>query len=369
MMRSPLDLLANAHLEHTDYIIGFCFALTLVLALGLPRIQLQTDFQDSLPDDIPAIEAQEKVEANFGSPNAIIILFRTGERKLEENFVTDVRDPRMIRTMEFLENELQREPSIGSVNSMASLFEDVPDSKEDVKRVLRRSPGSFTNPDYTAATMYVQLSNEMTEGNVREATRTIRRNIEQSPKYPGIEVRTTGVPVMRNVLSDVLITDTTKIILVASLLIWLLLAAVRGPVYGTATFAPLFIGMLWALGAMGLLGIPLTIATIAIGSMLLGLGVEYGSFIAERILEETEEQGLEDGIMTAVPNTGRAVLGSSTTDLVGFLALLLASISFMRDLGLTLALGEALTLTAALLLTPALIVKYERWKKSRGGSR
>jgi len=55
-------------------------------------------------------------------------------------------------------------------------------------------------------------------------------------------------------------------------------------------------------------------------------------------------------------------LGSSTTDLVGFLALLLASISFMRDLGITLALGEVLTLTAALVLTPALIIKYERWK-------
>jgi len=140
--------------------------------------------------------------------------------------------------------------------------------------------------------------------------------------------------------------------------------AVRGPAYGAATFAPLFLGLLWTLGAMGLLGIPLTIATIALGSMLLGLGVEYGSFISERIAEETKERGLEEGITTTVPNTGKAVLGSSTTDLVGFLALLLASISFMRDLGITLALGEVLTLTAALVLTPALIIKYERWKQT-----
>jgi predicted RND superfamily exporter protein len=213
--------------------------------------------------------------------------------------------------------------------------------------------------------MYIQLSNDMTEKNIREATDVIDENIEQSPKYPGIDVETTGLPVMRSVLSDVLISDTVSIIAIASLLIWILLMVVRGIAYGTATFAPLFVGLLWAMGAMGLLGIPMTIATIAIGSMLLGLGVEYGSFIAERIVEETEEQGMEDGIMTAVPNTGRAILGSSTTDLVGFLALLLASISFMRDLGLTLALGEGLTLAAALLLTPALIVKYERWKGDR----
>jgi len=66
--------------------------------------------------------------------------------------------------------------------------------------------------------------------------------------------------------------------------------AVRGPAYGAATFAPLFLGLLWTLGAMGLLGIPLTIATIALGSMLLGLGVEYGSFISERIAEETKKK-------------------------------------------------------------------------------
>ncbi|MFB6100781.1 MAG: MMPL family transporter [Candidatus Nanohalobium sp.] len=361
-MESPLNLLARAHLEHTDKIIALCGLMTVIFAFGVPQIQLQTDFQASLPDDIPAIQAQEKVEANFGSPDSIIVLFETDKTKLEENYVTDVRDPRMIRTLNFLEEELRNEPSISSVNSMAMLFNTTPESKKRVKKVLQRSRASFTNRDYTATTMYIQLSNDMTEENVREATQVIQENIRQAPKYPGIKIQTTGVPVMRSVLSDVLITDTVSIITIASLLIWVLLMAVRGLVYGTATFAPLFIGLLWALGAMGLFGIPMTIATIAIGSMLLGLGVEYGSFIAERIVEETEEQGLEDGIMTAVPNTGRAVLGSSTTDLVGFLALLLASISFMRDLGLTLALGEGLTLAAALLLTPALIVKYERWK-------
>lgn len=364
-MSSPLEMLARAHLEHTDKIIAVCGLLTLVFAFGLPQIQLQTDFQSSLPNDIPAIRAQDKVEANFGSSNSIIILFETDKTRLEKNFVTDVRDPRMLETLNFLEKELENEPSISSVNSMASLFREIPESKEQVKQVLQSSDASFTNRDYTATTIYIQLSNEMTEENVRKATDIIEENIQQAPKYPGINIQTTGVPVMRSVLGDVLVADTVTIIAVASMLIWILLMMVRGIVYGTATFAPLFVGLLWALGALGLFGIPMTIATIAIGSMLLGLGVEYGSFIAERLIEEIEEQGVEQGVMIAVPNTGRAILGSSTTDLVGFLALLLASISFMRDLGLTLALGEGLTLTAALLLTPALIVKYERYRGER----
>lgn len=362
-MRGPLDYLAELHLSYTNYVLGFCTILTVVLALGLPEIRLQTDFQASLPDDIPAVEAQDKVEANFGSPESFIILFETTSDPVEESFVTDVRDPRLIHSMQFLSDELQREPLVESTNSMASLFTERPESKTAVKSQLSSSGVELTNQDYTATTMFVQLSEDLTEENIRAATSVIEDNLEQTPKYPGLSVRTTGVPVIRNTLSGVLVTDTLLIIAVASAFILALLCLTRGIVYGTATFLPLLIGLVWSLGALGLLGIPMTIATVSIGSMLLGLGVEYGSFIGERIVEEMRENGVDDGVREAVPNTGRAILGSSMTDLVGFLALLLASISFVQDLGLTLALGEALTLTAALLLTPALIVKYERYRE------
>jgi len=58
--------------------------------------------------------------------------------------------------------------------------------------------------------MYVELNNDMTEENIRQATQTINQNIDQAPKYPGIDIQTTGTPVMRNVLSDVLVEDTVK---------------------------------------------------------------------------------------------------------------------------------------------------------------
>lgn len=362
-MRRLLRKLAELQLEHTNKVILACVALTVFLALGVPKIQLQTDFQDSLPDTLNPIATQEEVQAKFGNTDSIIILFQLNEKPKQNSTVGDIRHPHVLGTMEFLENGLESEPIIDSVNSMASLFNEVPENKSVVKERLQRSDASFTNRDYTASLMFVKLSEEMTEQNIEEAMKTINRNIERAPKYPGYRVKMTGVPVMRSTLSDVLISDTVSIIAIASLLILGLLIIVRGVFFGPATFAPLFLGLIWALGAMGHLGIPLTIATISIGSMLLGLGVEYGSFIAERTIEEIDELGIEEGVYKAMPNTGMAVLGSSTTDLVGFFALLLASISFIRDLGITLALGEGLTLLAAIVLTPALIIKYERWSE------
>ncbi len=362
-MRDPLELLAEAQIRHTDKIVALSALLTVFFVAGIPQIEIQTDFQEGLPQDLPPIVAEEEVQANFGNTESLTVLFQTTESPQERGFVTDVRDPRMVSSMMFLEQQLQQEPIVESVSSMSSLFEESPETKQQVKRRLGSTPVSYVNRDFTATTMFVQLSEEMNEENVQRATNVIEENLAQTPKYPGVEQSVTGLPAIRTTLSNIVVTDTTKIIAGASALILLLLIGVRGFFYGPATFVPLFLGLLWTLGAMGWIGLPLTIVTISLASMLLGLGVEYGSFIAERIVEESKQVDVETAVRETMPSTGEAVLGSSTTDLVGFLALLTASISFLRDLGLTLALGESLTLLAAIGLTPALIVKYERWDR------
>lgn len=363
MKFKPLDKLVNLQINNSKLLLGLGLLLTLALATGIPNIQLETDFQSSLPDDLGPIQTQDKVESEFRSSSAIIVLFQTNDESQESSFVTDVRDPRMIRMQSNLEDELMEESIVDDVQSPASLFNEIPDTKEEIKMSASQTGSQqLFNRDYTASQMYVTLEEEMSEENIREATQVINENIEQTPKQPGIDITVTGNPIIRTDIGDTLVSDSVSTISIASGLILGLLILTRGRVYGPITFVPLFIGLIWTLGTMGHLGIPLTIATIALGAMILGLGVEYGSFITERVIEEKEETGnIEDALRNAVPTTGLAILGSSTTTVVGFSALLIASISFIRDLGLTLSLGITLTLLSALVITPTLIIEYERW--------
>jgi Predicted exporters of the RND superfamily len=337
--------------------------VTAGLATGIPNIQLQTDFQASLPQDLDPIQAEDRVEANFGSTDAIIVLFETDSSVQEDSYVTDVRDPRLLRTQRFLAEELEREEQVASAQSAAALVQQLPNTTQSSRSVFEnRQSSQFFNRDFTASLMFVELSSDTTEDNIVETTRVIEQNLEQSPQYPGVDTTVSGLPVVRADLGQVLVSDSATTTAVASVLILGLLTVVRGRVYGPITFVPLAMGLIWTLGALGWLGIPLTIATIALGSLILGLGVEYGSFMTERIVEELENHDIDEAVATSVSSTGKAIIGSSTTTIVGFAALILASISFIRNLGLTLALGIALTLTAAVAVTPALIVTYERWK-------
>lgn len=358
-----MEKLAEFQSTHPGIILLAAVLLTAGLATGLPNIQLETDFQASLPDDLGPIQTQDKVESEFRSSSSILILFQVNDEPLEDSYVTDVRAPEMIRMQKNLKQELESESIVGNVRSAADAFQDVPESKAAaIERFAALDQEQLFNRDYTATQMYVTLSEDMTEENIREATRVINENLEQTPKQPGISITVTGSPIIRTDIGDTLVTDSVTTISIASLLILGLLTATRGRVYGPITFVPLFIGLIWTLGTMGLAGIPLTIATIALGAMILGLGVEYGSFITERIIEEKEETGsIEQAVKHSVPTTGLAILGSSTTTVVGFSALLIASISFIRDLGLTLSIGIILTLTSALVITPALMIQYERW--------
>lgn len=358
-----LEKLAAYQTENPGRILVVALLLTVLLSTGIPSIQLQTDFQEGLPDSLPPLQAQDEIEAKFGSSDSIIVLFQVNEEPKQDSFVTDVRDPRMVEMQSFLASELEKESMVRSTQSLASFFPgELPENRRLVEqRLAAQGSMRLVNRDYTSTLMLVQLSEEMSEENIKEADRIISENLEETPKYPGVDITVTGLPVIRTDLSDVLVSDSGTTIAAASLLILGLLVMTRGRVYGPITFIPLFAGLLWTLGAMGLFGIPLTIATIALGAMILGLGVEYGSFMTERILEEMETSSVEEAVKTAVPTTGKAILGSSTTTIVGFSALLIASISFIRDLGLTLALGISLTLTAALVITPALIVQYRRW--------
>jgi len=362
---NPLNRLANLQVEKPRVILLVALVLTGFMVTGLPSIQIQTDFQASLPDDLPPIQTQDKVESEFRSSSSILILFQTTDEQLKEGYVTDMRDPRMIRMQNSLTQQLESESIVGNVRSTASLFSDNPENIEQVKTAVERSgQGSqLFNRDYTATQMFVSLDEEMSEENINKASNLINEALDDTAKQPGVEITVTGSPILRTDIGTILVDDSVTTISAASLLILTLLTLTRGRVYGPITFVPLFVGLLWTLGTMGIAGIPLTIATIALGAMILGLGVEYGSFITERILEEKEEKSVEEAVNSAVPTTGLAILGSSTTTVVGFSALLIASISFIRDLGLTLSIGIILTLTSALVITPALIVEFERWRK------
>ena len=117
----------------------------------------------------------------------------------------------------------------------------------------------------------------------------------------------------------------------------------------------LLAGMLWMGGAGEALGLRLNFLNFVALPITLGIGVDYAVNIFARL--ETEPA---TGRARALAETGSAVALCSTTTIIGYSSLFMASNGALRSFGKLADLGEVSCLLAALLFVPAITRRRAR---------
>jgi hypothetical protein len=114
--------------------------------------------------------------------------------------------------------------------------------------------------------------------------------------------------------------------------------------------SPLAMGILMALGIMGLCGVPLNPANMIALPLVLGVGVDNGVHLLHDFLSsKTEGRGrLSQAI-------GRGVLVKALTTMIGFGTLMISRQRGLSGLGFSLTLGVACCMVAALVFLPAVL--------------
>ncbi len=363
-----LKNLASFQYKYSSLIFAITVVLTITIGLGIQNIHLQTDISKELPQNLDVIKLQNKISDKFGEADTVMVLIKLDKNCKLENSPKDIRDPKVIRMLIGLEDEIKKESSVSSVQSAGSFFvypENVPDNIELIKQILAKIPNGemFFNKDYSATLMIISADLGKSEEKVNRFVSKIKEDIESVEKPACVDVIVTGNPPIRVVLMEMLEHDMVFTITIAAIIILFLLILIkRSFTRGILVFTPLVLGLTWTLGLMGWLNTPLSMATVGIGAMILGLGTEYGIFLVERYEEEREKgKSQKEALITALPSVGSGIIGSGTTTIVGFLALLLASMPMIQHLGETLALGIFCILFATIVISPAFILIEERF--------
>jgi uncharacterized protein len=167
----------------------------------------------------------------------------------------------------------------------------------------------------------------------------------------------TGAPVVVEDLADALAASTLRLLVVALIV----MAAVLALVFRQSLrLVPLLVALgavAVLFGLMALVGAPLTMASIAVLPVLLGLGVDYAIQWQARASEDPPGGPPVRAARTAAPTIATAALATA----VGFLVLLLSPVPMVRDFGALLVVGVALSLAFALSAgTAALVVGRQR---------
>jgi hydrophobe/amphiphile efflux-3 (HAE3) family protein len=225
-------------------------------------------------------------------------------------------------------------------------------------------PAQGGGPGRTAL-VQVRLKAGLGEAERSDAIKLIRAVVAMDDWRPrnGATYTVTGAPV---VVSDLTasISGSMIALLVAALLV---MAATLALVFRSRLrLLPLAIALAASaltFGALSLAGASLTMASIAVLPVLIGLAVDYAIQLQSRV---AEEQG-EGAALGAAPAARRAALLGTPTVAVaaaataaGFLALALSPVPMVRGFGILLVAGIAIAFACALLAGTAALVVAER---------
>ncbi|MDW7725859.1 MAG: MMPL family transporter [Candidatus Methanoperedens sp.] len=368
-----LKQLAEFQQKHTKLLAGIIILLTITLGIGLKDLSINSDVRNEMPLEMPIFKINDRVSDNFGGRDTVIIAVMMDESVDSDRAIRDIRDPRVIQSLIFLEDALLDKESVTSVSSPASLFrgrEDI--SPDEISSAMKNNPyvSGFFSKNYKTALMYISADIGSGEDKVKKFNAMVQEQIDYTPKPPGVVFRVTGAPNMRITIFELLKRDAVVTLAVsASIILLLLFVMQRSYTKGLLVFFPLSFGLIWTMGTLGWLGIPLSVATVSLSSMILGLGVEYGVFMVTRYGEErAKKENQLESLKTTVHGIGSAIIGSGMTTMVGFGALSFATVPMIQHLGQTLALGIAFCLLAALFATPVMLLleeEYEVWNTQR----
>ncbi|MCX5875624.1 MAG: MMPL family transporter [Deltaproteobacteria bacterium] len=121
---------------------------------------------------------------------------------------------------------------------------------------------------------------------------------------------------------------------------------------------PNFVPVLYLLGTMGLFGIPLSVASVTVASIVFGVVVDDTIHFMHTWQEMTTVTDPHARLHRTISHTALAMFTSSIVTATGFLGFLVSPFMPLRDFGLLISLSLLYGIICDLLLLPALLLTF-----------
>jgi hypothetical protein len=346
---------------------------------------MQSDLTNFLSKDDPTLQLWNKIDEEFQIGSTIIIYVEAD----------DIRDPFILREMDRVTTKINvyeldkgKTDGIFSVNSIAQLIKEenakpslpygfggegkyeIPDDSALINTYLARlqsTQGILFLNSYKVAVIIFQLSDNADYTKILD---NVKAALAKEAHYSTMTI--TGSIAMQQAMKDQNLRSLTIIFPLAALgvacVLFLFHRTLKGLLIG---FMPLGYALLLTFGVLGTIQPELTILSIAVAALLLGLGVDYSIYLANRFAEEHSVQDKVERVERTLGLTGKAVFMCAFTTIIGFGSLMTSNMPPMVMFGFGCAIGISFAFISATILVPCLclVLKFEKhetmhqWKR------
>lgn len=299
-------------------------------------------------------------------------------------------DPEFLRSVDQLAQKLERHPGTNAVDGPTSVLrwaryigsnsDQLPASPEewrklaaDLEQVLLTEPSARNYVD-VADLSSVRLSIRG-RGELFGPAGAMRRFIEHTwdeakasdPNFRDVRGQLAGKGVLSGDITERLLpTLTESFAITASVIFCAFLVVFRSPAARLMTMIPSFFAILSVFIVMRVAHIPLNIATILIGSTVLGATENDQVHFFYHLQEGRSSAGTGIALKHAMLTAGRPIFFATLINTSGFLALSLSDLPPMRQFGIVAASAFFLALIADFTALPGALWILSRDKRTLG---
>jgi len=345
--------------------------ISAVAVPGVTRLEQDTGFNAFISPDEPIAQANFRYQSEFGGESIVVLI--TGQ--IEDIFST--YNLRVLADFEQYINLDGRYKSVyGPITVLGAAWEEINqgqpageiplDNQDFINSVLYDAGGDISPamgpvvPDNNHVLINITPLGNMSDDEALQVYTDIEGFFNLNPPATAETTVVSGAKLV-NAISLSMGSNMTYLLalsLMVMVLILMLLFRVR---WRLLSLFMVCISALWTFGLMGYLSIPLTMATMAVLPILIGLGIDFSIQFHNRYQEEIIRSDSVGGAVVAsvtrmLPIVGIALLAT----IIGFITLYISRVPMIRDFGVVLAVGIIISYLVGLFLFHSIVYLADR---------
>jgi len=368
LSRIILQPLIHLLFKHPKRILSVWGILLLVSTGSIFLIKTSVNITEYFKKDNPIRISEDVMQKKFGGSLPVFV-----------EFEGDVQEPEFLKMMIRAEDFMKEDPNIFSAQSVADLVEvmndamgegkKIPDDKAKIEQLWFLLDGQDIMPQLVSDELdkaiiqskFASIRNKEIEAFTNGMNKFIEEHSNEN-----CEIRFTGIPPIYVKLNESLVKSQYSSLIIAIIMVLFIVAIImRSFSKGVFATIPIIATILVLLGFMGITGIPLDIATVLVGSIALGIGIDYSIHVISGFNAYLKDHGdPEKAIEETIMSKGKAVIINVASVAAGFLVLLFAQLLPIRNFGLLIAISMFGSGFGALTLLPVILILANRRRKA-----
>ena len=365
--------------KHPVSMLITILAITLFFALQIIRLNFDNNNFRFIPKNDPSRISAKKIADIFGEDVPILIgIERRFSTIIDKEFLDEVKQlDEKLKEIELVKNTVlitnTTHIDIGEEGIVSELLipPDFSGTEEEIKAIKHKLRSwdmyerSLVSEDLHATQILVFLNITNEESGSPETIAACRKimKLTDSWNFPDSKIYLTGTPIFNEIVNEATAHDLSFLVpLVIIVVLGVLFLSFRR---FTGVFLPLLTvicSVIWALGAMALFNVPLSILSTILPIILIAVGSAYGIHVINHYYDEVvqddsiSKEEHKEQVIKALSEVIRPVFLAALTTFAGFVSFCFTSVVPIFEFGIFSSFGVAAAFLISITLIPGILI-------------